>query len=75
MPLIESCGGLSMAIDIGTVSHAAPLAQPKVLLVEDDGMIAIDLEDIGKRSFLPTLRSGCGVGEGCWLVPGLLVRA
>lgn len=31
---------------MGAVSGAAPLTQPKVLLVEDDGMIAIDLEDI-----------------------------
>ncbi len=28
-----------------------------------------------KRSLFPTLRSTCGAGEGCWLVPGLLVRA
>ena len=28
-----------------------------------------------KRSFLPTLRSACRAGEGCGLVPGLLVRA
>ena len=29
----------------------------------------------GKRSLLSTLRSACRAGEGCWLVPGLLVRA
>ena len=29
----------------------------------------------GKRSFLPTLRCACRAGEGCGLVPGLLVRA
>ncbi len=28
-----------------------------------------------KRSFLSTLRSAFRAGEGCWLVPGLLVRA
>ena len=28
-----------------------------------------------KRSFLPTLRSAGGAGEGCGLVSGLLVRA
>ena len=30
---------------------------------------------LSKRSVFPTLRFGYGVGEGCWLVPGLLVRA
>ena len=29
----------------------------------------------GKRSFVPRLHEGCGAGEGCWLVSGLLVRA
>jgi hypothetical protein len=29
----------------------------------------------GKRSFFLTLRSACRAGEGCWLVPGLLLRA
>jgi hypothetical protein len=29
----------------------------------------------GKRSFIATLRSACRAGEGCWLVPGLLLRA
>ena len=28
-----------------------------------------------KRGFLPTLRCACRAGEGCGLVPGLLVRA
>ena len=28
-----------------------------------------------KRSFFLTLRSACRAGEGCWLVPGLLLRA
>jgi hypothetical protein len=28
-----------------------------------------------KRSLLPTLRSVCRAGEGCGLVPGLLLRA
>ena len=36
------------------------------------GLLAILLR---KRSFVPRLHEGCGAGEGCWLVSGLLVRA
>ncbi len=51
-----------------------------------DGILMLSFLQIGKghtaraipsrkRSFLPTLRFACLAGEGCWLAPGLLVRA
>jgi DNA-binding response OmpR family regulator len=47
-----------MAMGIGAVEHSAQLVRPKVLLVEDDGLIAMDLEVVVQEA-------GCDVLGPC----------